>query len=61
MLYSVTMSTMVNEKDTVAIFVDDMFFGAKISSAAEACGRKIQRVKSREQLEALQNTPPSLE
>ena len=41
---------MTDEKDRVAIVVDDMFFAAKINSAAEACGRKIERVKSREQL-----------
>lgn len=44
----------------VAILVDDMFFVAKINSAAQACGRQIERVKSREQLEALAATPPSL-
>ena len=58
--YSDTMSLMTKEEDTVAILVEDMFFGAKIRSAAEACGRKIERVKSREQLEALQAAPPSL-
>jgi DNA-binding NarL/FixJ family response regulator len=51
---------MTNERDRVAILVDDMFFAAKINSAAEACGRKIERVKSREQLEALRSAPPSL-
>ena len=51
---------MATEKDRVAILVDDMFFAAKINSAAEACGRQIERVKSREQLEALRADPPSL-
>lgn len=51
---------MATEKDRVAVLVDDMFFAAKINSAAEACGRKIERVKSREQLEALRTDPPSL-
>jgi CheY-like chemotaxis protein len=51
---------MTKEKDRVAVLVDDMFFAAKINSAAEACGRKIERVKSREQLEALRAAPPSL-
>lgn len=51
---------MATEKDRVAVLVDDMFFAAKINSAAEACGRQIERVKSREQLEALRADPPSL-
>ena len=46
--------------ERVAILVDDMFFGAKISSAASACDRKVERVKSREQLEALASNAPSL-
>lgn len=56
-LYSSRMSSMA---ETVAILVDDMFFGARINSAASACGRQIERVKSREQLEALASNPPSL-
>ena len=51
------MSSMSNR---VAVLVDDMFFAAKINSAALSCGRRIERVKSREQLEALAATPPSL-
>lgn len=51
---------MTEERDRVAILVDDLFFTAKINSAAEECGRKIERVKSREQLEALRAAPPSL-
>jgi len=54
------MSSMTTDKKSVAVVVDDMFFGAKINSAVEACGRKIERVKSREQLEALAATQPSL-
>jgi CheY-like chemotaxis protein len=57
---SATMLEMTEEKKSVAVLVDDMFFGAKINSAVEACGRKIERVKSREQLEALAATKPSL-
>ena len=44
----------------VAILVDDMFFTAKINSAAAACGSQIERVRSREQLEGLVADPPSL-
>jgi len=46
--------------EKVAILVDDMFFTAKINSAASACGREIERVKTREQLEGLVASPPSL-
>ncbi|MEK6321299.1 MAG: response regulator [Acidobacteriota bacterium] len=51
---------MTEEKDRVAILVDDMFFAAKINSAASACGRQIERIRSREQLEGLAGNPPSL-
>ena len=51
---------MATEKDRVAVLVNDMFFAAKINSAAEACGRQIERIRSREQLEALRADPPSL-
>ena len=51
---------MTELRKSVAVLVDDMFFGAKINSAVEACRRKIERVKSREQLEALAATQPSL-
>ena len=54
------MLLMATEKDRVAVLVDDMFFAAKINSAAEACGRQIERIRSREQLEALRADPPSL-
>jgi DNA-binding NarL/FixJ family response regulator len=51
---------MTEEAARVAILVDDMFFTAKINGAAADCGRKIERVKSREQLEGLVANPPSL-
>jgi CheY-like chemotaxis protein len=54
------MSLMTAETDRVAILVDDMFFTAKISGAGVECGRQIERVKSREQLEGLVSNPPSL-
>lgn len=37
--------------ETIAIIVDDMFFAAKIRSAAENTGRVVKSLKSREQLE----------
>ena len=46
--------------EAVVMCVDDMFFTAKINAAAAECGRQIERVKSREQLEALAANPPSL-
>jgi DNA-binding NarL/FixJ family response regulator len=51
---------MTNETARVAILVDDMFFTAKINAAAAECGRTIERIKSREQLEALIVNPPAL-
>jgi DNA-binding NarL/FixJ family response regulator len=51
---------MTNETARVAILVDDMFFTAKINGAAAECGRSIERIKSREQLEALIANPPAL-
>ena len=45
----------------LAIVVDDMFFAAKINSAAAAAGREIERIRSREQLDKLAESPvPSL-
>ncbi len=44
----------------IVTLVDDMFFVAKINNAAASRGREIERVKSREQLEALASNPPSL-
>ena len=46
--------------DTVAVVVDDMFFTAKINSAAAECGRRTERIKSPEQLEGLVANPPAL-
>jgi CheY-like chemotaxis protein len=45
----------------IIVAVDDMFFAAKILGAAQAIGRQVERVKSREQLtEALSGPPASL-
>jgi Response regulator receiver domain. len=41
----------MQQDDKVIVVVDDMFFAAKINSAASVAGRQIERVKSREQLE----------
>ena len=54
------MSGMTSEMDRVVILVDDMFFTSKINAAAAECGRRIERVKSREQLEELVAKPPAL-
>jgi CheY-like chemotaxis protein len=50
----------MTETESVAVLVDDMFFIAKINAAAAECGRRIERVKSRENLETLIANPPSL-
>ena len=54
------MSAMTEEKERVAILVDDMFFAAKINSAASACDREIERIRTREQLEGLVGNPPAM-
>jgi DNA-binding NarL/FixJ family response regulator len=54
------MLLMTTETERVAIIVDDMFFAAKINAAAVERGRQIERVKTREQLEALVSNPPTL-
>jgi CheY-like chemotaxis protein len=54
------MSAMTEEKERVAILVDDMFFAAKINSAASVCDRQIERIRSREQLEGLVGKPPAM-
>ncbi|HKP84517.1 MAG TPA: response regulator [Blastocatellia bacterium] len=55
------MSVMTQPGDKVIAVVDDMFFAAKINSAASAAGRQVERVKSREQLEQVISTHhPSL-
>ncbi|MGA9772012.1 MAG: response regulator [Blastocatellia bacterium] len=41
----------MQQDDKVIVVVDDMFFAAKIASAAGFAHRQIERVKSREQLE----------
>jgi len=51
---------MTDSRKTVATLVDDMFFAAKINNAASAADRVVNRIKSREQLEALTANPPSL-
>ena len=50
----------MNEPRTIGVLVDDMFFASKINAAAAAADSQIVRVKSREQLEQLATTPPSL-
>jgi CheY-like chemotaxis protein len=59
-VHSARMWSMTEATDRVAVLVDDMFFAAKINGAAADCGRHIERVKSREQLEGLVAKPPSL-
>jgi DNA-binding NarL/FixJ family response regulator len=54
------MSVMTTKTDRVAILVDDMFFTAKINAAAAETGRRIERVKSREQLDGIAANPPAL-
>ncbi|MFY9555880.1 MAG: hypothetical protein WAV20_18790 [Blastocatellia bacterium] len=51
---------MTERKVRIAILVDDMFFAAKINSAASVSGSEIERIKSREQLETLVANPPSM-
>ena len=51
---------MTEEKERVAILVDDMFFTSKINGAAAACGRQIERIKSQEQLSAFALNPPAM-
>jgi CheY-like chemotaxis protein len=51
----------MQQAERVGVVVDDMFFAAKINSAASAAGRQIERVRSREQLEQeITADPPSL-
>src|SRR5690349_18236704 len=50
----------MTSNNNVAILVDDMFFASKINSTAAERGRKIERVTTREQLEALSTNPPAL-
>ena len=46
--------------NTISLIAEDMFFIAKINGAAGAAGRTVERIRSRQQLEALANTPPAL-
>jgi CheY-like chemotaxis protein len=51
----------MQRSERVSIVVDDMFFAAKINAAAQAAGRSVERVRSREQLQQVITTdPPSL-
>ena len=43
---------MQDRNPTIAIIVDDMFFASKIRAAAEAAGRTVRSIKSREQLDS---------
>jgi len=51
---------MPDKTKRVAVLVDDMFFAAKINSAASETGSQVQRIKSRQELEQLASDPPSL-
>ena len=51
---------MTTHSDLIATLVDDMFFNSKINSVAAECGRRIERIKSKDQLETLAENPPSL-
>ncbi len=53
-------STIMETTEKIAILVNDMFFAAKINSAAETAGRKVERIKTTEQLESAATNPPSL-
>jgi PleD family two-component response regulator len=47
--------------ERVCIVVDDMFFAAKINAAAAAAGRRVERVRSHEQIaQEIIADPPSL-
>lgn len=51
----------MQDNDRVGVIVEDMFFIAKIRGAAEQAGRKLERIKSREQLEGeVASRPPAL-
>jgi len=51
---------MTTDIDLIATLVDDMFFNSKINGAAAESRRRIERIKSREQLERLAENPPAL-
>ena len=48
------------DKGRIAILVDDMFFAAKIRAAAQNAVREVESVRSLEQLEKLQDNPPTM-
>ena len=48
------------QTEKISVVVDDMFFAAKINAAAQTAGRAVERLRSREQLEALAAAPPQL-
>ena len=51
----------MQKSDRICLVVDDMFFAAKILGAAEAVGRRVERIKSLEQMERETTAdPPSL-
>ena len=51
---------MTIQTDLIVTLVDDMFFNSKINSAAAECGRRIERIKSKGQLETVAENLPSL-
>lgn len=51
---------MSEQPRVVAVLVDDMFFAARINAAASEGGRRIERVRSPQQLEELASIAPSL-
>jgi len=51
---------MTTNSDLIATVIDDMFFNSKINGAAAEGGRRIERIKSMQQLEGLSENPPAL-
>ncbi|HEX8091150.1 MAG TPA: response regulator [Blastocatellia bacterium] len=51
----------MEQAERVCVVVDDMFFAARINTAAGAAGRPVERVRSRDQIEQeIIIDPPSL-
>lgn len=51
----------MQKSDRICVVVDDMFFASKIRGAAEVAGRRIERIKSLDQLEReVKSDPPAL-
>jgi CheY-like chemotaxis protein len=50
----------MEKAEKIAVLVDDMFFASKINAAAAQANCQIERIKTREQLEQLRATLPSL-